>query len=233
MHLAAGTATLSVDPGATFRWLCAVAAAFAAASAVLVIGGSLGHPLEGAVASQVDTALEENLPTWFSSVLLAAGGAGGLLVARLARRDASRWTRHWLVLGILFFALSADETAQLHGRVPGPLRQGLADLGLGTAGSRIVAVLVVVAALAVLLVAYLPWLRALPATMRSTILGAGALYVGSALGLEVVNRGLEKLHARTGFIDGMLSVVEEFGEMVGAALFACALLAALVRPGAD
>jgi hypothetical protein len=212
--LTGGYALVRISPGTMLRWALAIAVVLFAADLALTIADTLGAPPRGVIVQELDGSLEANIPTWYSSVLLAGCGLGCALVGA----TGGQWARHWTVLGVVLLAASMDEVAQLHERVPGPLRRALESLGLGGTGSRAAAVGVVGAALLAMFVAYLPWLRALPRMTRVGLLAAATLYVGSALGLEVVNRMTDVVGLDTAFVTDLLSAVEEFGEKVGAGL---------------
>ena len=154
---------------------------------------------------------EGNLPTWYSSALLLGCG---ILLAAIAARAASH-RRHWGLLAGVFVYMSLDEVATLHERLNGLVELG----GVLTFGWVIPAALVVAA----LGIAYLPFLRALPATTRRRFIVAGAIYVGGALlmelplGLWTSGHGDENL----GYV--LIDFVEETMEMTGATLFLLAL----------
>src|SRR5690349_4437023 len=57
---------------------------------------------------------EMNLPTYYSSFLLAVGGALLLLNARLVREAGGPMVLRWRILGFGFFAMSFDEFASIH-----------------------------------------------------------------------------------------------------------------------
>ena len=80
---------------------------------------------------------------------------------------------------------------------------------------------------------FLPFLRALPARLAARFVLAGAVYVGSAVGLETVATQLG-YHAADGYGWATLGLValEEGGEMAGVALFIWALLDHLRAAGA-
>jgi hypothetical protein len=82
---------------------------------------------------------------------------------------------------------------------------------------------------------FLPFLRALPARPAARFVLAGAVYVGSAVGLETVATQLGYDAAGDGGYDwatlGMVTL-EEGGEMAGVALFIWALLDHLRAAGA-
>ena len=82
---------------------------------------------------------------------------------------------------------------------------------------------------------FLPFLRALPARLAARFVLAGAVYVGSAVGLETVATQLGHEAAGGGGYGWAtlgLVALEEGGEMAGVALFVWALLGHLRAAGA-
>ena len=157
-----------------------------------------------------DVRREGNVPTWFSSALLLACSAVLAAVSMRAGADA----RHWLVLAVLFALLSMDETASLHEQ-------------FGTVGRRfddrpgwLVRPWVVLAAPVVIavLVAYVPFFRRRPRPVRRAF-GLGAvLFVGGALGVELVEIALSDGARDTAPLT-IATSVQELMEMLGAAAF--------------
>lgn len=119
--------------------------------------------------------------------------------------------------------LSLDEATTIHEQA-----EGLSDV-LEDLGGVLFFGWVLVGGLFVLVVgaAYLPLLRALPKRTRALFLAAGALYVGDALGLELV-AGLVADRMADGYWSSwqrvVLTHVEELAEMVGVVIFIHALL---------
>jgi hypothetical protein len=145
---------------------------------------------------------EANVPTWFSSVLLL----------RCAMMSA-RWRLP--ALAAVFAVLSLDEVAMIHERAAAALMEARVVwpwpwvIGAG----------LVVAALFVLV----PSLRAMPAVTRRGAVVAGAVYVGGALGVEVVAQRWGAVHGwlNVGYVT--LTAIEEGMEMLGAILYVEAL----------
>jgi hypothetical protein len=130
----------------------------------------------------LDLDVERSVYTWFSQLLLA--GAGLLLLdngARVYPRERLVGAQ-WLLLGLVFFALSADEALSLHELLSAPVGSAL-----GTSGFLTFAWVLPLAALCLLgFIAFIPFLRALPGRVRATMLLAAALYLGGAIGMELI-----------------------------------------------
>ena len=77
--------------------------------------------------------------------------------------------------------------------------------------------------------AYVPFLRRLPAETRRGIFAAGAIFVGGALVLEMIQAAIVDARGRGGGPVSVLAVIEEAAEMLGATLFLRVLLAYLAR----
>ncbi|RMH18839.1 MAG: hypothetical protein D6701_05725 [Gemmatimonadetes bacterium] len=146
---------------------------------------------------------ENNLPTWFSSFLLLLAAGFVHLTAESEPRDRG-W---WRVLAAGFVVLSLDEVAGLHET-------------LNTAVSFNWALPGAVVALAAG-VAFVPFLRRLERPTALLYLAAGALYVGGAVGVELLAADMDV----DTFAYAGATAVEEGMEMFGAWLFLWATLA--------
>jgi hypothetical protein len=75
-----------------------------------------------------------------------------------------------------------------------------------------------------LLLGSLRFLMHLPATTRRLFLLAGAIYVGGALGMELVEAAFNARGVSSGFIPLLGVAIEETMEMLGVTMFIYALL---------
>ena len=192
--------------------------------AVLGLLSELGHqlaadPVWEDLVDLFSLSYEANLPTWYSSALLLACAAGLAHLARAAGADRLRW--NWAALAALFLYFSIDEAVQLHERLnalydlPGLLYFGwVIPAAAFTAGVGL---------------AFLPFLRALPAATRRSFLVAGAVYVSGALLMELPLGLYTSAHGDAGLGYALIDFVEESLEITGATLF---LLAVLRHAGA-
>lgn len=160
---------------------------------------------------------EQNLPTWYASMLLAACS---VLLAAIAvdtqTRDAP-YSRHWWALAAGFALMSLDEVAELHEHAG-----ALVDLGDAIYFDWIVPAAAVVAAIGLV---YLPFLRALPPQRRRDMVIAAALYLGGAVLMELP-LGWWTAHAgaeTAGY--ALIDWVEESLELGGASFFLIVLAA--------
>ena len=163
---------------------------------------------------------EANVPSWYSSslLLLCSVLLGVIGQAKLLARDP--YATHWRFLAILFLGMSLDEAAGFHEMLARPLRSTLHVSGI------LYYAWVIPAAAAVLLIglAYLRFLIALPHETRRLFVLAGGIYVGSALGLELVEGYWATVHGENNLTLRLIEAVEDVGEMFGLVVFLYALL---------
>lgn len=219
---------ISIRIGAVRRVLVTLVLGLAATSAVgLALDTLVDAQAVGKVVGWFDVNTEANIPTWFSMMLLAT--AATLAAAIALGRHPVGLTRpyHWFGLGALMLAFSLDEVVQLHEEANRLDR--IFDLG-----GIFVFAWVIPGSLFVLVagVVFLPFLRDLPPAVRRGILGAGALFVFAALGLEFVEAAVvEQRAGEHGMAFKVIGHLQETMEMLGVVWLIVVLLRVLVdRP---
>ena len=166
-----------------------------------------------ALLPKLSLSFESNVPTWFSTLLLAgcAVAAGAIAATR------PPWHRHWWVITALAAWMSLDEAAELHEHLGGRIAaSGVLYFDWVIPAAAIVAVLVI---------AFIPFVRALAPTTRRRLIIAGVVYVGGALIMELPLGWWTEQHGTDGFGYAIIDWVEETLEMIGAVLALTALLA--------
>ena len=156
---------------------------------------------------------ENNLPTWFSGFLLSVVAFFVWLCARRSRSAAEPWADHWYGLAVGFLLLSLDEVAGMHETV-----NSLIDMSWAIPGGIIAGVIGL---------AFVPFLRRLPGQTALLFLLAGGLYIGGAVGVEIIG---EPMDSDT-MLYNLTTVVEEGMEMAGVILFLHALLSYMNEDG--
>ncbi|MDJ0976479.1 MAG: hypothetical protein QNJ98_18615 [Planctomycetota bacterium] len=171
---------------------------------------------------------ENNVPTFFATLLLLMA-AGALLATGAVRRgNGERDARKWTVLGVVFLVLAVDEAASLHEMTIEPMR---ALLGQPDGLLRFAWVVPGALFVAVMAITYVPFLRALPrATARGFVL-AGVLFVGGAIGLELVEGIMMANDGGPSLGLSMAVNVEETLEMLGVVLLIHTVLCYLAEQG--
>ncbi|HJN15273.1 MAG TPA: hypothetical protein QGH10_07285 [Armatimonadota bacterium] len=172
----------------------------------------------------LDVIQEGNIPTYFSTVILALAALLLWVVAAGVGSDDPRGARPWKALSLIFLYLSVDEASQLHElsrRIP---KHWLPDWGILHWPWVIIGTVGVIA----LILGFCRFLKQLQKDTRVGIIVAGAIFIGGALGLELVGASLISS-------DGpqlalvIEETVEEFMEMTGVILFINALLLHITR----
>ena len=202
---------LVLDPGRVGRALLIVACLLTALHVLAMLCWYLDLiPIdEWLYYSFFDLDEEEGFGTWFSSLNLLWASLLTLLLARsAAARGHGRW---WLLLGWGFLLLSLDEVVGFHEMVN--------TVVTFTHWTTFGAILVAVVGMA-----YLPFLWSLPPRTRWLLVLAGALFVAGSVGVERAT----VYHEHNDLLDTLgyhlTTAVEEFLEMAGVILYLYAVL---------
>lgn len=164
---------------------------------------------------------ENNIPAVFSAALLLFAALLLLVIVLHERKRGARDVDKWALLSAGFLLMAIDESISMHERLIEPTRQ---LLGAGNLGIFYFAWVIPAFALVLVLgTFFLPFLLRLPATTRSIFTLAGALYLGGAIGMELVDGRYRELHG-TEIVYHLLVAVEEGLEMTGAIVFIYGLL---------
>lgn len=179
-----------------------------------------------------DVAAEANVPTFFSVLLLIAAALLLGLVAALTRRAGGPHVFGWSFLSCFFLFLAFDESFQVHERLI-PLGRSLLRPG-GRLGIFYFAWTIPYMALVLALaIAFLRFMIDLDARARPRFLVAASLYVGGAIGFELIeSRHIEALGADN-LAFALMATAEEGLEMAGVIIFLWALLWYLRDMGAE
>src|SRR4051794_28078014 len=111
---------IALTPQRVVRVLTGIALCFACAhligaAVVAIVGSARLHHLGVLIfIDQFNLNEEMNLPTYYSSFLLAFGGALLLLTARRVQENGEPMAFQWRFLGVCFLAMSFDEFAAIH-----------------------------------------------------------------------------------------------------------------------
>ncbi|MGL5060291.1 MAG: hypothetical protein ACRC62_09925 [Microcoleus sp.] len=164
---------------------------------------------------------EINYPSWYSSFTLLFCGILLNIIAAAKQKEGDRFFRHWKVLGCLFVLFSLDEILSFHEiLIINDLRKALSLGGL----FYFIWVIPGAIFVAVVGLTYIKFLKHLPRQTRSLFLLAGSLYVGGALGMEMVCGYYADAVGQRNLVYGLLASVEEILEMLGTIVFIYALL---------
>ena len=149
---------------------------------------------------------EHNLPTWFSGFNLLVSTFFLWIVARQKREEKDPMAGRWMVLLGVFCFLSIDEIAGMHESVNSVIdptwAYGGAVIALGFA------------------IYFLSFLKSLPRPTLIRFVVAGGIYVGGAVGMEIVGDPMDS----DTLLYNLSTMVEEGMEMFGIIFFTRALL---------
>ena len=173
---------------------------------------------------------EGNIPTFYSASTLLLCSALLAIIAFAKKKEDAPYRLHWKALSIIFLFMSLDEASALHEMTIEPLRSAL------SAGGFLYLTWVVLGTVFVLILvlAYLRFLADLPRKTRNLFLVAGAIFVGGALGMEMIGGYYVSPYAGQSVPPSricniylnyqMISAVEELLEMLGIVVFIYALM---------
>lgn len=200
--------------------------------ALPVVAHLVGRDVGSATFRILDFRQEANIPTLYSTALLALA-AGLLFLAGSGARSHDRGLAvRWYGLALIFVYLSVDEAAMLHEALNQvPLRFG-SSLALPFL-DRFPWVWFYGLAAAAIGLFYLPFLRRLPLRTALIFAISGCIYLGGALGLEAFGAYQIDSHSvsRESLAYILRGVAEEFCEMSGVLLFLWGLLDYLGQAG--
>lgn len=167
---------------------------------------------------------ESNIVTYFAGILLLLASTLLWVIGSVERENDSPFYRHWFGLSLVFAYISVDEVATLHERIGRPVRRLLGAEGIFYFGWVIPAAV----GLLLLCMVYARFLWRLQARWKGLFAIAAALYVGGALGFELIGgwyvSKFGESFAYESFTYELLTTVEETLEMAGAAFFIYSLL---------
>jgi len=223
-------ASFSLNPSAVARVLGAIAFILMLAH----LGERFSHLELGYGAPLGPLALfnlsaERNIPAYFSMLLMLFVALLVALIAVLSRENGAPHLSKWIVLSVGFAYMAFDEA---HERLMVPIRYLLrvtdpAGAGNGEVvlGAFYFAWLIPAVALVLLLGLYfLRFLLYLPATTRYRFLAAAALYLGGAIGFELIGGAYADAYGYDNWTYTLIATAEEVLEMAGLIAFIWALL---------
>ena len=188
-----------------------------AASRYLMFVG--GYDNQFGMQRQLDLRSENNISTWYASTALLLAACLLAMIGFSKKRIGDRYTRHWIGLAVIFLFLSLDEAASLHEMTAAPLRNALHTTGY------LYYAWVIPGSIAAMTIGlmYLGFLRGLPSQTRTLCLIAGTLYVGGAVGMEMLEGKQATFFGDQTVMYAIMVGVEESFEMLGVVVLVYAL----------
>jgi hypothetical protein len=221
----ARTLPLTVPIATLWRWQVAAAlllvAVYLGTQAVKLFAG---YPYFFGLVPMFDLDAEANLPSFFQAEGLIACAVALLFAARQERAAASPHALQWMALSLAFFYLGVDEAAMLHDRM-GPV----AMQAIGASPNHIDWVLPMGILAAAFALYMIPFLLGIERATAYAFILAGAVYVGGAVGAEVLGKVLSERYGYESYPYVVSVALEEGMEMLGVALFLRAILTRMAR----
>lgn len=171
---------------------------------------------------------ERSIGTWYSVVTLFTAAALAIIIGIMRKQHGKPWGIWWIILGCVFAYLSIDEAISIHEMLMYPVKD---TLGIGSGALYYAWVIPVGVATLLFAIIYLRFWIALPSKTRNLFLLSAIIYIGGAIGMEMIASYQQTsvlvtdtaiTAARPLFV--VFWGIEEFLEMLGVALFIYALL---------
>jgi hypothetical protein len=165
---------------------------------------------------------EQNIPTYFSTLLLLLATVFLSVITILQRKQKAPYVSHWVILSLGFFYMAADEALSFHEMLIGPIRNLLGEghVGIFTFSWVIPGMMVVF----VLGLFYLKFWLHLPLKTRLIFLMAAVIYIGGAIGCELIGGRYAELYGQKNLTYSLMTTAEEGLEMAGVIVFVWGLL---------
>lgn len=163
---------------------------------------------------------EHNIPTLYSLLALLFCALLLAVIAKAKKLVSDRYVNYWRALAVIFAYLSIDEAVSIHEKFINPLRDTL-----NTSGFLYYAWVIpgAIFAIAVFL-GFLKFINALPPKTKRLFLTGGAIFIGGAIGMELLAGAHDELYTYNTFGTSVLTSIEELMEMMGIVIFIYALL---------
>lgn len=165
----------------------------------------------------IDVDAEANLPTWFASFIAQAAAVVAFAIGESDRPAHRLW---WRGIAAMLFLMGIDEIASIHNTPSRRLGEVVGVHGGWLMNAWILPALLLCAGVAIF---YARFLLKIPRWMAFGFIGAAALYITGAIGLEVIGSRVEYLAAGFNY-DGrefyslkfeLIGVAEEAFEYAG------------------
>lgn len=182
---------------------------------IQLIAYKTGHHYMRGIVPFFDVDEEINLPTFFSGLILLFASVLLILIFLIKKRRKDKDLFFWIVLSLGFLYMTFDELFMIHERYIGPWQKNLGGY------EWVIPVGAIIIILSVVLFKY--WLR-LPNKTRFSFFIAAVLFVGGAIGFELVESYIAKRNGEDNLIYQFVATIQEGLEMFGVTLFIWSLL---------
>lgn len=172
------------------------------------------------IINKFDVNWEASLPAYFSSLMLLMASALLYILSYFKRLERNRFFLQWFGLATIFFLLSIDETVGIHEGISGMVGHLINTGGIFRFAWVIPGSFFVV----LFAISYWKFLMHLPRHVQFLFAIAGFVFVGGALGMELVEGYYYDLFGMDTLIYVLITTTEEAMEMTGIVIFIYILL---------
>lgn len=160
---------------------------------------------------------EVSIPTWYSQSILLVSAVLLLLIGVMS----DSFKKYWLGLAAIFTYISIDEGASIHELTATPIKNLLnIDSGLFYYSW----VILFGGIFMLICFVYLRFYMSLPRKTKLHLIVSAAVFIGGAIGLEMVGGAIAATSGESGTVYGFVVAGEELMEMLGVAIFIYTLL---------
>lgn len=215
--------SINISPYRVVKLLIFIVVGFTLIHCILqILNFGLGLNKITLIRTLFDFERDSNITTWYSSATLFISSLLLIPIAIAKKNEQDPYARHWQFLVVIFAFLSLDEVAMLHER-SGEVLEVLSPVEFD-GWLYFQWVLIGIPITLIIAFAYLKFLAHLPAKTRNLLILAGALYIGGALGLEIMAGHEESLDTYNVLLYKLFTTIEELWEKLGVLVFIYALL---------
>jgi hypothetical protein len=213
---------IALNPKKIFWLLTGIALLLALVSLLCQYLIHIRHIDLSKVIALLDVDAELSLPSIYSVFLLFIDTLLLALITMMKRKEKSAFLAGWIVLTLGFLFLTFDEGATIHEKLMTPVRNSLGDdLPSYFYFTWVIPALAAIVLLAVL---FFSFLKNLPSRARVGFLVSASIYLGGAIGMELVGGTYVSQNGMENFNFNLLATLEESLEMLGASMFVRTLL---------
>lgn len=161
---------------------------------------------------------EGNFPSLYSAFAIFFASVLLFIIAKSTKGIKEYY--YWVGLSFIFLFLSLDEWFSFHEKLAVPTRNLLSTSGIFTFAWIIPYGIV----LLIFTFVYLRFLFYLPRKTKYLFVTAGVIYVGGALGMEMIGGMIKEMYGRQNLYYAIEYTIEESLEMIGIVIFIYALM---------
>ncbi|MGF1589621.1 MAG: hypothetical protein ACFCU7_10315 [Pleurocapsa sp.] len=162
---------------------------------------------------------ESNFPTLYSALTLGFSSYLLSIISVIEKSRNARYAKHWQALSVIFLLLAIDEACSIHESSIPLLRGAINAKGILYFTWVVPAFLLLI----VFLIIFRKFIFSLPPKIKVLFIASGAVYVGGALGMELIGGYIADTYGYNIFY-GIASSIEEILEMLGIVIFIRGLL---------